>query len=153
MVNPKWSFIFSGKNAWRIVKNVLKALVYVVVFLLISTLLFPLIWSLVKGQLLGVLLEDSITAFFIISILCALTSGTILQIPFSFARALVPIVFTILAYENHVLTITFGQTATSGPLTLSIDIGTLLLFMLLLDLVLLAREAVQLSGTIYKRVI
>jgi hypothetical protein len=138
---------------WRVVKNVLKALVYVIAFLFISSLFFPLISSVVKGQMLGVLLEDSLTAFFILSILCALTSGTILQILFSFARALVPIVFTILAYENHVLTITFGQTATSGPLTLSIDIATLLLFMLLLDIVLLAIEALQISGTIYKRVI
>lgn len=138
---------------WRVVKNVLKALVYVIVFLLISSLLFPLISSLVNGQTLGALFEDSITAFFILSILSALTSGTILQIPFSFARALVPIVFTILAYENHVFTITFGQTATSESLTLSIDIGTLLLFMLLLDLVLLAREILQLLGSINKRVV
>jgi hypothetical protein len=152
-VGPNRSSILSRENLRRAIKNVLIALVYAIVLLLISSLLFPFISNLVKGQTLGVLFEDSITAFFVLSILCALTSGTILQILFSFARTFAPMVFTVLAYENHILTITLSQTVTSGSLTLSVDIGTLLIFMLLLDLVLLAREVLQLLGSMHKRIV
>lgn len=133
-------------------KNVLKATAYIVIFLLINSFVFPQISSLIKGQSLAPLFIDSVTVFFIFSILGALTSGTILQPAFSFARALVPIAFTVLAYENHVLTITFGEAAASQSVTLSIDIGTLLIFLLLLDLILLARETLQLLGFINKRI-
>jgi hypothetical protein len=141
------------KNLWKAVKNILKAAAYIVIFLLINSFVFPQISSFLKGQPLSTLLTDSVTAFFVFSVLSALTSGTILQLPFSFARALVPIAFTVLAYENRVLTVNLGEIASSGSITFSIDIGTLLIFSLLLDLVLLAREILQILSFLNKRVV
>jgi hypothetical protein len=152
-VNLKQSPIINQKNLWRALKNSLKASFYAVLFLLISSLFFPLISNLVKGQTLGALFEYSITIFFILSIMCALTSGTLLQVPLSFAKTLTLMGFTILAYENRILTIGYEQAATSLHVTFSIDIGTLLMFMLLLDVVLLAKEVVQLLSSIHKRVV
>lgn len=60
--------------------------------------------------------------------------------------------FTVLSYENRVLTVNLGEIASSGSITFSIDIGTLLIFLLLLDLVLLAREILQILSFINKRV-
>jgi len=114
---------------------------------------FPRISSLASGQPLIVVFENSVTAFFVLSALAALASGTILQVPFVFARALVPIAFTLLAYENPVLTITPQQTASPGLLSVQIDIGTLLIFLLLLNFVLLAKEVLQLVTFVNKRVV
>jgi hypothetical protein len=96
--------------------------------------------------------ENSISVFFVLSVLAALASGTVLQIPLGFARALVPIAFTLLAYQDPVLTINPPETAASGLLSVQIDIGSLLIFLLLLDLVLLAKEVLQLVTFASRRV-
>jgi hypothetical protein len=137
----------------RAAKNILKATIYLIAFLLIDHFIFPVVSSLIEGQPLSNLFTDSVTVFLIFSILSALASGTVLQPAFSFARALVPIAFTVLAYEDHVLTITLGEAAAPASVTLSVDIGTVLIFLLLLDLILLARETLQLLGSINKRVV
>jgi hypothetical protein len=81
-----------------------------------------------------------------------LASGTILQVPLVFARALVPIGFTLLALENPVLTITPQETGASGLLSVQIDVASLLIFLLLLDFVLLTKEVLQLVTFMNKRV-
>jgi hypothetical protein len=146
------SSIFNRKNLRRAAKNILRAVVYIIVFLLISRFVFPLIPSAIQGQSMGAIVENFITIFFILSVLSALTSGTILQVPLSFAKALVPLVFTVLALETPMLTIGLAQTTASSPLTLSIDTESLLIVLLLLDLVLLAKEVLQLISFAIKRV-
>jgi hypothetical protein len=139
-------------NLRRAVENILKAAAFTIVYLILVTFVFPLVSNLASGQSLSVLFENSITVFYIFSVLAALASGTILQAPLDFAKTLVPVVFTLLAYENPVLTIKPQQAATSAILSVQIDIGSLLILLLLLDLILLAKGVLQLLTFVNRRV-
>lgn len=137
-VRPFWK-----KMLPKIVKAAVKGAIYFVLIYLVPTLLISQISKLAPdffagyGQLLG--LFAAVMIFFVVA--SELTSGTIFEHAFNVGRALIIIVFFLLALNGGIVSLNINTEG--APISIWADLRIYLLMLITIDLIVLAKSILQ----------
>lgn len=137
------------KKIIQIIKRIIKATVVAAIFY--AAVIFPL--SLAYGFLAGLVpvpLLDNVMpflwAYWALTVISVLVGGTVAEPFISFLRALLPIAATLSTMNYAVITIQVEE------VTVSVNLQTVLIIVLMISLIGVARAAVQTLSFIYRRV-
>jgi len=141
------------KILFQILKKVAKATVLAIVFYIV----FPVLLSFIAGFPTGFMpseLLDNCTVFLQIYmaliVASTLASDTILEPVFIFAKALAPIVTTLMSLDYAIITLPFGSQ--EATVTVSINLQLAIMVILVISLINLAKTILQVLSFIQKRI-
>jgi hypothetical protein len=141
------------KTIVQTLKKVAKATVLAVVFYVVAYF-FLSFMARIPSEFVPPQLLDNFTVFLEIYmaliVASVLASGTVLEPVFSFAKALAPIITTLLSIDYATVTMPF--TSQEATVTISINLQLAIVLLLTISLLNLTRETLHVMSFIQKRV-
>ena len=138
----------------QMIKNVIKTVIYGVIFYFMFSFLFRALNSVSSTFGQNRLLSNFEMCLYVtcaLTLAATLTSGTILNPAFDVAKALAPIIATLISLEYSTITITMPL-GNNGSVSLTIGVQIILVCILLLSLLGLARSIFNVLSFLQKKI-